>query len=511
LQTQSPLRSPPHPAPSSITWLGATHRHILVGYGPTCYAVPVELGSWDITAKALQTNPRILTAMSLDDLQQRARDAERPSNDRPSSAVRAGSVSGFDLYDCGSRCCAVPEAHQFEVARFRARRYSHCLIAHTMRDLRDEIARRTSTGRFQGLVLQPPTGMDWEALLARLGDVEPVVLATTPVTLPGGVEVIRHEVDFGDERPNPQRERLLAELRARNFDFAVLACDGAGWLAARGLERLAAAVCNRFLLLLDDGKERFYRGEDIHRLCYNKAYLTNMINDLPPLAGKRVLEFGASDGLACDLVALLGPEQVVGVDVDDLVGCGYPNPAVSYQRSERDVLPFDDDSFDVVFSIATLEHVRSPLAAIREMLRVARPGGYCYLQAGPLYFSAYGHHMFGCFDDLPWIHLRVSREEIVDEACRRGLDAAFREEGVESVAQYVNRMLHPQHLNGRLWSEYGLEMLGAQDDVRVKALRRSCEGDELLTPEILLDTYPIGRADLTAHGFELVIEKTDAR
>jgi ubiquinone/menaquinone biosynthesis C-methylase UbiE len=39
------------------------------------------------------------------------------------------------------------------------------------------------------------------------------------------------------------------------------------------------------------------------------------------------------------------------------------------------VLPFRDASFDAVFSHALLQHVGSPLDAVREMKRVLRPGG----------------------------------------------------------------------------------------------------------------------------------------
>lgn len=44
-------------------------------------------------------------------------------------------------------------------------------------------------------------------------------------------------------------------------------------------------------------------------------------------------------------------------------------------------LPFADETFDLVFSEAVLEHVRDPRLMCTEMVRVLRPGGWLYLEA----------------------------------------------------------------------------------------------------------------------------------
>jgi len=42
-------------------------------------------------------------------------------------------------------------------------------------------------------------------------------------------------------------------------------------------------------------------------------------------------------------------------------------------------LPLVDASVDAIICIAVLEHVENPLQAVREMYRVLKPGGYCFI------------------------------------------------------------------------------------------------------------------------------------
>lgn len=58
-------------------------------------------------------------------------------------------------------------------------------------------------------------------------------------------------------------------------------------------------------------------------------------------------------------------------------------------------LPFADDTFDLVFCIAVLEHVRHPWLVAKEIMRVLRPGGTAFVEypfIAPVH--AYPHHYF---------------------------------------------------------------------------------------------------------------------
>ncbi len=60
-------------------------------------------------------------------------------------------------------------------------------------------------------------------------------------------------------------------------------------------------------------------------------------------------------------------------------------------------LPFEDNSIDAIICISVLEHVEEPMRAVREMYRVLKPGGYCYIYAP---FLFYYHPMKGYYKDF---------------------------------------------------------------------------------------------------------------
>ncbi|MFI5260379.1 MAG: class I SAM-dependent methyltransferase [Candidatus Paceibacteria bacterium] len=60
-------------------------------------------------------------------------------------------------------------------------------------------------------------------------------------------------------------------------------------------------------------------------------------------------------------------------------------------------LPLADNSVDAIICISVLEHVEEPQLAVREMYRVLKPGGYCYIYVP---FLFYYHPMKGYYGDF---------------------------------------------------------------------------------------------------------------
>ncbi len=108
------------------------------------------------------------------------------------------------------------------------------------------------------------------------------------------------------------------------------------------------------------------------------------IVDNVSLTGKEVLDIGVGiGGPACLLVEKHGAARVTGIDVEDTVlkkaaqtvlRLGLQDRVI-LKRVEPGPLPFDDDSFDVVFSKDAIIHIPDKGALFREIYRILRPGG----------------------------------------------------------------------------------------------------------------------------------------
>lgn len=137
-----------------------------------------------------------------------------------------------------------------------------------------------------------------------------------------------------------------------------------------------------------------------------EKYLSSIrrMNEQVPLRGKRILEIGAGYGISLALLLKLYDADAIGVEpasegFDDsfkiarkiLIENSLDSTRVVNASGES--LPFDDASFDVVFSNNVLEHTSNPATVLSEAVRVLRPGGTLYVEV-PNYLSYFeGHYL----------------------------------------------------------------------------------------------------------------------
>jgi SAM-dependent methyltransferase len=98
-------------------------------------------------------------------------------------------------------------------------------------------------------------------------------------------------------------------------------------------------------------------------------------------SGLSVLDCGCGPGsITLGIAERVAPGQVIGIDagpsqIELATARGTSVPNVSFKVADCYRLPFDNSTFDRVFSHALLEHLAEPDRAVREMWRVLKPGG----------------------------------------------------------------------------------------------------------------------------------------
>jgi SAM-dependent methyltransferase len=197
--------------------------------------------------------------------------------------------------------------------------------------------------------------------------------------------------------------------------------------------------------------ERSWEVEGINRFSSHSAFVArtkwSYLNQ--DLRGRKgvALEVGCGSGHMASQMAADGFWAVL-VDYSPAAVLCARNSWQEFPRRDRKSyaigdalsLPFQDNSVDAVVSCGLLEHFESPLAPIREMTRVLKPGGLFYADICPRKFS-----LIGAFDYLyprpkGWYEARLSKEDIREMIAAAGLNL---------VRFFAAGVLPPRNIPGR--------------------------------------------------------------
>jgi len=129
-----------------------------------------------------------------------------------------------------------------------------------------------------------------------------------------------------------------------------------------------------------------------------------LLGRFEPLRNKKLLEIGSGFGI--NLATWIKSYQVDGYGAEP-DGTGFGTSFSSsrelfvangidperIQPAKGENLPFEDASFEIVYSANVLEHTEDPLKVLEEAVRVLRPGGILHFEM-PNYLSYFeGHYM----------------------------------------------------------------------------------------------------------------------
>ncbi len=213
-----------------------------------------------------------------------------------------------------------------------------------------------------------------------------------------------------------------------------------------------------------------YREAATTRLQRWQKRRSEFTQHMKSLEGARVLEVGCGSGIDSLLMSLEPVRSVVGIDLQPrLIEQGVDGDRIRklaefvlqdrgetggideclrklpirFLRGDATRLPFDDNSFDFLWSRTVLEHLVPPGKFLQEMARVVKPGGVIYHLIDPFYWFR-GCHKRGVVD-IPWAHARLT----LDEYCRFVTES----EGETMAARRRLRLETLNRLTLRQWRE----------------------------------------------------------
>ena len=124
------------------------------------------------------------------------------------------------------------------------------------------------------------------------------------------------------------------------------------------------------------------RGQD----AAQRRLRLRFLRAIPVRRRATVLEVGCGTGVILrDLIALVGPGgRLAGIEPSRAALAAARRfcrgTGISLRHGDGAKLPFADNGFDLTLAVTVLLHVADPVAVVREMTRVTRPGGRVAVQ-----------------------------------------------------------------------------------------------------------------------------------
>ncbi|WP_442544538.1 methyltransferase domain-containing protein [Arthrobacter sp. KN11-1C] len=181
-------------------------------------------------------------------------------------------------------------------------------------------------------------------------------------------------------------------------------------------------------------------------------------------AGTSVLDVGCGPGtITCDFAELVAPAKVVGLDRSAEIVAQAATLAdergvenVEFVTGNIYDLDFEDETFDLVHAHQVLQHLTDPVAALREMRRVAKPGAIVAVRDADFHGMSWYPEVRE-LDDWMELYQKIARRNGAEPDAGRRLVSWAQQAGFTDVAPSSSNWLYAtaqqRRWQSRVWSE----------------------------------------------------------
>ena len=196
------------------------------------------------------------------------------------------------------------------------------------------------------------------------------------------------------------------------------------------------------------------------RTAENSAAFVHPVPDSGDVGARRRLRAGQHH---LRFRGLVSPGKVTGLDRSpDMIGQAT---ALAAERGVQNVefvagniydLDFEDETFDVVHAHQVLQHLTDPVAALREMRRVAKPGGIVAVRDADFHGMSW-FPMLPELDEWMELYQRIARRNGAEPDAGRRLVSWVQSAGFTDVAPTSSNWLYAtsqeRRWQARVWGE----------------------------------------------------------
>ena len=146
-------------------------------------------------------------------------------------------------------------------------------------------------------------------------------------------------------------------------------------------------------------QEKLLKGETKPHRFSEKPMMKSM---LPSLKGKRILMLGCGTGEESRLLKEFDATDITGIDLssESIKIAKETYPDIEFIVGDMHKLPFEDSSFDFVYSSLAIHYSSDPKSVYQELYRILKPDGLLLFSVGhPLRWAS--EHMV--VDDVEYI------------------------------------------------------------------------------------------------------------